>query len=553
MKWFGKNDFSGGLNNYLPPAALGGDYAAVLTNADVAGKNLQPINGPGTTAYTSPTELGHYGSATRSVVQWLDKYYWTDNVAGTYGGSPAAPGITPPAQTLMPLVMLSGTRFQGIVRYCMTFETTDGWESAPGTTYPYFGQLDTRRPNSPNNYDWQTATVYKIGDKVTDNTEGWVCVTGHTSSAATQPASGSSGPGYWTADPVVNVGADTIQVYGLPTWTASNIAKRHLYRTQVDGAAFYWVATIDDNTTTVYADSLADDDLLLRDPLETLNWLPPPAGGKYLNEKGGIFFVAVGDRVYYSQQSNPHAWSPLDWIGFDATITGTSKDTEAALIFTANRLYRVTGTSRSDISKKEKPGQQGCPNWRTLATVSNTPLWTSNDGICGWNGDTIELLTKTRYSIEFTPTHAVSANDVYYLFHAAGCAVLDFRHGNAIYETDIISDYAWYDADRDKLYLQTDSTIAEWGTGAVKTWTYKTGWLPGEPTRLKHFRRLAVDATAAVSVAVYLDGTLKGAVTTPAGGRHILFLPAGLTGSYIELLFTGTGTLTEWKVEYANL
>ena len=52
---------------------------------------------------------------------------------------------------------------------------------------------------------------------------------------------------------------------------------------------------------------------------------------------------------------------------------------------------------------------------------------------------------------------------------------------------------------------------------------------------------------------MYLDGTLKGAVTTPAGGRHILFLPAGLTGSYIELLFTGTGTLTEWKVEYANL
>ncbi len=483
------SDFSAGLNTRMSPQALPVNAARELNNADVSRGYLKAVNNTDTANFLTALEAGHCGSASRSVVEWFGSHYWTDNDTPAYGGEDRTLGI--PYPTMRPTLAAgidTGDVFNGTYRYCITHLSDDGWESAPGESDDYYDEVDV-----------SSKTTVEL-----------------------------------TAIPARPDGIDAIRIY----------------RTAANGADFYLVDELSNDETT-YTDEMDDVDLLLSTALSTLGWLPPADGGRYLTERDGVFFLAVGEKLYFSESGNPHAWQSLNWIGFDDTITAIGKEYQGLLVMTNNRVYRVTGTDADTIVKQEIPDRQGCPNWRTLATVGNTPIWMSNDGLCIWDGDKVSIVTKDRYDFEFTPIHATVANDSYYLWHSMGSLVLDHRSGDVLRELDLTCDYAWYDADNDALYLEGSDDIQEFGAGEPLLWTYRSPWLAGGSlTTLKRFRRLFVTSTCPVTLSLYTDGDLRFTREIPGSGRRQLRLPAGTMGRYAEVVISGSGTLREYTLDY---
>jgi len=632
------NNFSPGLNTKRAPAQLPPGAAQSLVNAGVDTGHVVSL--PGLLSVVEPT---HNNAATRSVARWFGKDYWTENGAvPAYNSELGYVGLTPPTlgafQAALQALPLRGDIF-GEYRYCVTFETEDGWESAPNLagTDSYYISINARKDKYPVSA-WAIETVYSVGSRVSASNRVWECISAHTSRqgkaylsfntgtslpvvgevlvGATSGATGavaavvvtsgsffagnaagrvyiSAITGTWQAEVVNNSnsgmtgvltstgaavavadsipgdgvdsttywkfideqyeGVSLVSLTDIPISSNASVVNRHIYRTTANGAVFYRVATIIDNVSTTHVDTMIDVDLLLRLPLSTTDWLPPPTGGRYLLENDGVFWVAVLDKLYFSQQSNPHAWKPLDFVGFDNTVTALVREFHGILVTTANRCFRVAGSTADTVAKQEIPAQQGCPNWRTIAQLGNAPIWYSNDGICIWDGSNVQIVTKDTYRFDFHPVHAAVANDRYYLFGDSKVLVVDFRNGAILNELDITCDLAWYDADEDIFYWKTGSDVFSFGDGADLAWTWRSGWLGENLTVLKHARRIWIDSSSPVNLLFMKDGEVFTTKSFTAGGRNLMFLPPGARLRYAEVEITGTGTLREITIEYEVL
>lgn len=496
MKNYAVNSFAGGMNNLVSPRLLPENTAQLILNGDVSTGSLKSIKGVEFTGQTNPVNLGHYGAGNRSVVSWYKRTYWSVNdaeVSPYYGGDTVTLGIIPPTQA--PVISANGvTGLTGTFKYCWTYLNADGFESAPHA-----------------DEDWYS-----------------------TITLATQAGS-----------------------YTLPTEFPENVDKIRIYRTVDEGNTFYYINEHDsEDAGSSFNDTGLDLDILMRETMNTLSLLPPPDGGKYLIERDGVFWLAVGDRLYFSEVANPHAWNPINWIGMGDTVTCIGQEFTGIMVFTNNTPFRVTGTDADTVMKMEIPSNQGCPNYRTFAMLSNAPVWQSNDGVCLWDGSAIKPVNFGKYNIDFTSSHAVSGNDAYYLFHDSGCLCFDRRSGDIFKELDITSDYAWYDANADSIYLLTDADgsdkIYEMGTGNNLTVTYQSPQISGSGMTQKQFRRIFVNSDCSVAVTFKLDGVSKGSFTIAGQGRRMEYLPSSGYGRYAELELSFAGTLNEYVVEYSE-
>lgn len=76
----------------------------------------------------------------------------------------------------------------------------------------------------------------------------------------------------------------------IPVSTDANVKKRTLYRTVANGEIYYYLTTIDDNTTTVYEDHNFDE--ALGDELDE-NKVPPPNCDFITEMNGTTFYVGL--------------------------------------------------------------------------------------------------------------------------------------------------------------------------------------------------------------------------------------------------------------------
>ncbi len=330
---------------------------------------------------------------------------------------------------------------------------------------------------------------------------------------------GESAPGgitQWWRTITINEKAAHIII---PIDVPSGIETVKLYRTINQGNDFYLVGEYSPGDIVI--DSIQDIDLVLGNQLETINLLPPPDNGKFLTEFGNVFFVAVGDRLYFSEINNPHGFNPNNWIGFDAEITGSVKEFMGLLIFTNNKTYRVVGTDASTISKEEIPGTQGCINARTIATFSNAPVWVSHDGICIWDGQSITIISYKQVNMPDS-IHAVCFDDKYFLFTTSDMLIYNFRD-KVFTKADIVADYAWYDSDANSFYLATISenySVKMWGIGG-KMQVSCSRKIPRSLNQ-RRWKRILFDS----------DGTITGSFANKTfslngEGKKIFRFPAG--------------------------
>ena len=445
------NSFAKGLNNFQDPANIGTEYAYNLLDVSLDKGILKSTKGNKLTNFTDELELNHFGKANRSVAKQFGRHYWSINDAINapfYGGDVMNLGIQPPDS----LLTLQASEFEGeeddeekkkyplsgTYSYCYTY-VINGYESAPAKlNADYYTSITVKQAN----------ISYYFGE--------------------------------------------------LP----ENIQQVKVYRTIANGAEFYSLAIYDREVANgaSFIDSLPDVDLLFGEPMECLYFLPPPARGKFLIENQGTFFLAVDDKLYFSEIFNCHAWNPSNWISFEDDITGIINEFQGLLVFTRNRVYKVVGNDISTIEKMEIPTHQGCINYRTCATLSNAPIWLSNDGLCMWDGQSVKLISYGICKIDNQPIFALSANDCYYLFGKQNVIVFDTRMGGVFYRLSAKAEYGWYDADLDKVFYRNGNDIfILFGSNIDNDSFYSTGLLGSKLSKIE-FRKLRVNSSNGYTV-----------------------------------------------------
>lgn len=483
------NDFSQGANNWLDRTLLQEKIATQMHDCSPISGVLESSFEDLGVAAKSAAELGHYGDTNRSVAKQFGRWYWSfnDAKAAPYYGGDKINGLGmayPASPPQVKAVAKEGATLAGNYKYCATF-VRDGYESAPGA----------------------------VGD------------------------------GYYSNLTLAEGQEGSYLVGNVP----AGVTSVNVYRTIAERADFYLLESITPEQAKSWRpDSLPDNDLLMHNPLESLYYLPPPEGGKYLTEFGETFFLAVGDKLYYSEIANCHAWNPSSWIAFDDTITGMIEEFQGILVFTANRVYRVTGNDLLTIAKQEIPTHQGCVNWRTCAILSNAPTWLSNDGICTWDGQSIKLLSFQKFRLNNTPRFAVSANDRYFLFGDNGTIVYDLRCGGIFYTSSTVADYAWYDVDRDHLYLRINGVYyIQGGNRSRRTSVYRSALLGGN-LPLTEMRKMRVSSTGRIEFALrdhFGKLILRGAIA--GSGTREVWLPSGKWTRGVDVEITFRGSLRE--------
>ena len=491
MATFFTAQFTSGMNEVLSPALLDENTASLLVNANIESGKINSVRNPKKLAVNTPEELRHYGKLNRSVVKLYERSYWSINdtvTAPFYGGDQENYlGIPYPKYDREVTFAPIDGELSGEYKYCVTYVNANGWESAPGAV------LDYER-------------AVKLDKKY------------------------------------VNITVN---------WSSDVVSYAKVYRTIDHGADFFCIGEIKKSGDTL-TDKVDDYTLAGLEPLSTVDNFPPPDNGKYLCESGGVFFLAVGSTLHFSALGNPHAWPMINFIGLDDIITGIVPEFQGVLVFTRNNTYRITGADDvQTLIKTLLPGNQGCVSYNSITQISNAPIWLSNDGICLWDGESINVISRrVMNTTRLQVVCAASANDCYYLFLEKGAIVYDHRNGDIFSKLDFTCQYAWYDGNADALYLQNANGISVFGEGEKSAYTYRSGYIGVPESTYKFFREVIVSIEGSANVTLVCDGAAVFSVNLKASGRHRLFAPYNTLGRYGQLKVSGTGTLIEAGVVY---
>jgi len=540
------NNFSGGVNNALHPNLLQSNYAASLVNANVDDGKIRACKASMDYGAYDPSARGNYGYPNKSFVKWNDIPYWSvnSNANGIYYGTEDAtwggpgkpwsascgnalgiPYCAYASSTTLPYVSVetgtNGEMKKGDYKYCVTFVNWHGWEGAPGSLESYFIDVDL----SSSSVDTNSVTI--------------------------------------------KLNAPTATGGEIP----SNVWYAKVWRTAEGGADFYcvgylyhWRNTgteptlpegVEDNDWTLI-DTMADDILIMRSPLtesQLYNYAPPD-GGKYLAESGGVFFLAVGSTLYFSNQGEPHSWNPVNTMGFDSSITGIVKEFSGVLVFTANSTYRVTGAeSLSTVTKMAVPGSQGCATYNSISCIDNAPVWLSNDGVCMWNGESLSIPSYRVYDTRKVGTVVASCSHDgrYYLFHSKGVLVYDTRNGGVFYDNDCVAEYAWTDDEYDTMYYYNGGRTYLWeGDSSSLEWSYKSPYIGSTEMTQRTYGEFVVACEGNVSVTIVIDGRKVIDSKVIPGGRDRFKMPRNCTGRYLQFEISGKGELSELAVTFSG-
>ena len=505
MKTFASNNFSGGMNDWIHPMLLESNLAAKLVNADVSDGKLVPIKQPRKLEGTTPEYYGNYGNKDRSAIKYNGRNYWSDNKAATapyYGGDPEDYlGIPYPTYGEEGNVQVDFTNagdLSGDYKYCVTFVSENGWESAPGSLMDY-----------------------EVGATIENKS------------------------------PVVTVEWDI----DIPS-----ISYAKVYRTADHGADFFEVGEIhydaDTETFDTITDETPDETLLLQNPLTSQGNYPPPDAGKYLCENNGVFFLAQGPLLYFSAVGNPHAWPTTQFLTFDNEITGITPEFMGVLVFTRNSAYRIIGADNPEtIQKIYIPGNHGCISWRSIAMLNNAPVWLSNDGICLWDGNNVSVPS---YRVIKTDDLAekvkwgVTSNDRYFLILRRNTIVYDIRNGGIFYKLNMTYDYAWFDEGSGRFFLQDAGGVYLFaGSDENLTIQYSSPYIGGAESGVKIYREVYLTCDDTVQFSAFIDGVPLWEDPVPVpGGKQRIKLPLHAVGHWLSVNLESSGTIRELQVIY---
>ena len=170
----------------------------------------------------------------------------------------------------------------------------------------------------------------------------------------------------------------------IPVSTDANVKKRNLYRTVANGEIYYYLATIEDNTTTTYEDHNFDE--ALGDELDE-NRVPPPNCDFITEMNGTTYYVGLKTeqhKIAYSTQGYPYYVPALNRLevgtGKDK-FTGVLRAENTLLLFKANEIWALMGVDATTFTIQCLSPRIGCVNGDTLQLLSGYCFFVSNRGL----------------------------------------------------------------------------------------------------------------------------------------------------------------------------
>jgi hypothetical protein len=381
----------------------------------------------------------------------------------------------------------------------------------------------------------------------------------------------------------------TVSIANYEAWqvTHPTMAGVNVYRTGGDNPTFNLLAenisptsveVTSDATNAYWSDTIADINVS-RIELTTFENIAPPDEIDMLIESKGTLWASWNKRVYYSQTGTPELWGNLDYVSLDRDCTGLGNFGDVVVAFTKTSAYIISGNNRDNVSLQRLPFNQGCISKHSIVNIDSYLVWASMNGICIFNGSTIEVITKTilawdefgrlgnttydSYSNEkwssvggFDIQYAVGYQDKYYGVYNNGIMIIDISNGikvSTIYMENVVA--VSYNYDDNFLYAIVDNlddtydVYAQLDGASVMTATWKTGRISEGSTNIKkHYRRVEIDGFP-ISVTVFIDGTQVFKVEK----QRTFFLPHGLTGDDIQFEISTINEIRGLKYEYTAM
>ena len=182
--------------------------------------------------------------------------------------------------------------------------------------------------------------------KVTyENSTGTESNAGPASASVTIPVGGQAG--------VVNL-------TNIPISTNTSVIRRNIYRTTSNGETFLYLTPIEDNTTTVYTDTVTDGGLGLTQPPmagdpDSIDSTPPPSANIVHVWKRTVFLA--GDPfnphvLFFSKGSDFESFPLLNAFELDSRITGIYDTYLGLIVTTESTTWRLLGSNPDFVIEK---------------------------------------------------------------------------------------------------------------------------------------------------------------------------------------------------------
>lgn len=326
---------------------------------------------------------------------------------------------------------------------------------------------------------------------------------------------------------------------------------------QVDKIKIYRVGEVTEFTLVMTVDNLSYSNLedtvnvldLPGNLLESDNNYVAPEGLKYLIEAYGIFFGAVGDKLYFSKIGEPAYWPPSYYIDFNDTLTGLLVVPEGILVFMETKTRIIVGTNVSEFAKLKVSDEQGCIAHLSCTSLKGLPMWLSQDGICAYYEGLISLISMDKLGKQhLSIVNTATQNEVYYICLSNGTILAyDARYGKAYKTFDFgqkIGNILNYN---DTLYMRVGSNLVLPFQGEDLTFHYTSPvYTEGNHAQEKNYNVIYIRSNGDITFNVLIDGTQVTTKELNGNKIHEVTVPQEKQrGSNIQFDITGTGKVYE--------
>lgn len=186
----------------------------------------------------------------------------------------------------------------------------------------------------------------------------------------------------------VVVVTNKIDLTAIPVSPDSKVNARRIYRTVADGAIFFWLADIADNTTTVYEDNIHDDSL--GDEVSYDRGPPPTADFMEIWDNRAWYAVASDNKLYFCNTGEAEEMAAKNLIQVKAresdNITGIKAFGDRLYVFKNKSKHVVEKVGDSSYIMTELKDKIGCDAPGSVAIMQELMIWKSKYGIEVFNG-----------------------------------------------------------------------------------------------------------------------------------------------------------------------
>jgi len=189
---------------------------------------------------------------------------------------------------------------------------------------------------------------------------------------------------------VVSPSSQKVDLTSIPVSSDPQVDKKRLYRTRANGAIFYWLADID-NATTSYEDNIADDSL--GDEVSYERYVPPAADDVEVWDKRVWFLVSSEARIYYTNAGEEAERANLGFILVEdrepQKLVCMREYGGKLYAFKPDSMFRINKVGDSYYEPERLPFSKGCDARGSMEATKDFLIWKSPDGIELFNGYSI--------------------------------------------------------------------------------------------------------------------------------------------------------------------